>query len=69
MAFIDALPPDATASMQRDIVAGRPSELEAQNGAVLRLGLEMGVATPLHTFVYHALLPQEQRACGRTAFE
>lgn len=69
MAFIDALPPDATASMQRDIGAGRPSELEAQNGAVVRLGLEKGVATPLHAFVYHALLPQEQRARGRIAFE
>ncbi len=34
MAFLDALPAGATASMQRDITEGRPSELEAQNGAV-----------------------------------
>jgi 2-dehydropantoate 2-reductase len=62
LAFIDALPEEATASMQRDILAGRPSELEAQNGAVVRLGMETGVATPVNSFIYDALLPQELRA-------
>ena len=38
MAFVDSQPPVGTASMQRDLVAGRPSELEAWNGAVVRLG-------------------------------
>jgi len=64
LAFIDALPGEATASMQRDIMAGRPSELEAQNGAVVRLGRAAGVATPVAAFVYAALLPQERRARG-----
>jgi 2-dehydropantoate 2-reductase len=68
MALIDGLPPGGTASMQRDIVAGRPSELEAQNGAVVRLGREVGVATPLHAFIYHSLLPSELRARGQTDF-
>ena len=62
LAFIDQLPPDGTASMQRDIMAGRPSELETQNGAVVRLGRMADVAVPLHTFIYHSLLPQEQQA-------
>jgi 2-dehydropantoate 2-reductase len=62
MALIDGLPPDGTASMQRDIMAGRPSELESQNGAVVRLGREAGVETPLNAFIYHSLLPQEQNA-------
>jgi 2-dehydropantoate 2-reductase len=62
MAFIDGLPEGATASMQRDIMEGRPSELESQNGAVVRLGSEKGVATPIHTFLYHSLQPQELRA-------
>ncbi len=62
LAFIDQLPPDGTASMQRDIMAGRPSELETQNGAVVRLGQMADVAVPLHTFIYHSLLPQEQQA-------
>jgi 2-dehydropantoate 2-reductase len=60
--FFEALPEGATASMQRDIMEGRPSELESQNAAVVRLGAEAGVATPLHAFLYHALLPQELAA-------
>jgi 2-dehydropantoate 2-reductase len=62
MAFVDSLAPDGTTSLQRDIVEGRPSELEAWNGAVVRLGREAGVATPLHAFIYESLLPQEMRA-------
>jgi len=62
LTFIDTLPEDATASMQRDIAAGRPSELDYQNGAVVRLGEEVGVETPLNRFIYHALLPGERRA-------
>jgi hypothetical protein len=36
--------------MQRDIMEGRPSELEAQTGAAVRLWQATGVATPLNTF-------------------
>lgn len=68
MAFIDQVPPHTTASMQRDIMENRPSELASQNGAMERLGLEVGVATPTHSFIYHALLPQELRARGEIAF-
>ncbi len=69
MAFIDGLPPDGTASMQRDVIAGRPSELESQNGAVVRLGREAEVETPLHAFIYRSLLPQERRARGEIAID
>jgi 2-dehydropantoate 2-reductase len=68
MALIDGLPPGGTASMQRDIVGGRRSELESQNGAVVRLGQEVDVETPLHAFIYHSLLPLELRARGRVQF-
>jgi 2-dehydropantoate 2-reductase len=68
LAFIDNLPPDGTASMQRDIIQGRPSELEAQVGAVLRLGERQGIAAPLHRLIYAALLPLERRARGELAF-
>ena len=68
VALVDSLPAGGTASMQRDIMAGRPSELETQNGAVVRLGQEAGVATPLHTFIYHSLLPLELQARGRVQF-
>lgn len=62
IAFMDGLPPTGTASMQRDIMESRRSELESQPGAVVRLGEEVGVETPVHTFIYHSLLPQELRA-------
>jgi 2-dehydropantoate 2-reductase len=62
MSYIDTLPADGTTSMQRDIMAGRPSELEAQVGAVLRLGTSLGVDVSLHQTLYGALLPQERLA-------
>ena len=62
LAFVETFPPEATTSMQRDIMNGLPSELEAQTGAVVRLGHEAGVATPLNQFIYQSLVLQEQRA-------
>jgi 2-dehydropantoate 2-reductase len=55
MASVDGLPEDATSSMQRDITAGKPSELESQTGAVVRMGRESGVGTPINQFIYEAL--------------
>ena len=55
MASVDGLPEDATSSMQRDIAAGKPSELESQNGAVVRMASESGVAVPTHTHIYQTL--------------
>ncbi|HEV2915089.1 MAG TPA: 2-dehydropantoate 2-reductase [Pyrinomonadaceae bacterium] len=68
MALLDSLVPGGTTSLQRDIAAGKPSELDAWNGAVVRLGREAGVATPLHEFIYHSLLPSELRARGKVQF-
>jgi 2-dehydropantoate 2-reductase len=68
MGFLDSLRPEGTASMQRDIMNGRPSELEAQNGAVVRMGGEVGVETPMNAFIYHSLLPMEMRARGELQF-
>ncbi|MGE5189985.1 MAG: 2-dehydropantoate 2-reductase [Gemmatimonadota bacterium] len=68
MGFVDGLPPDATMSMQRDVAAGRPSELEAWNGAVGRLGRQVGVPTPLHDVLYRCLQPLELRARGALRF-
>ncbi len=62
MSLCEGVAPGVTASMHRDIVAGRPSELESQNGYVVREGLRLGVSVPTHTFIYGALLPQERRA-------
>lgn len=64
LARYDNLPPEATASLQRDVMEGKPSELDAQIGAVTRMGRESGVPTPVHDVIYAALLPQERRARG-----
>lgn len=65
LAFTDAIPSDGTSSMQRDMMEGRPSELEAQVGAVVRLAERAGVDVPVHRFFLAALLPQERRARGQ----
>jgi 2-dehydropantoate 2-reductase len=62
LAYIDTLPPEGTASMQRDIMQGRPSELEAQVGAVVRFGERLGLPVPVHRMLYDTLLPLERRA-------
>lgn len=64
LAFVDSAPADATASMQRDVAAGRPSELDDQPGAIVRAAREAGVAAPLHEALVAALLPQERAARG-----
>ena len=68
IAVWDTIMPSATTSLQRDIAAGKRSELDAWAGAVVRLGEEVDVATPLHAFLYASLLPMELRARGEVAF-
>jgi len=60
--MIDRNPPATLASMQNDIMEGRPSELEYQTGAVVRMGREVGVPTPVNEFLYAILLPMEINA-------
>jgi 2-dehydropantoate 2-reductase len=62
--FIDDLDPTMTASMQRDVMGARPSELETQCGAVVRLAKQVGVDTPIYEFLYGCLLPMENQARG-----
>jgi 2-dehydropantoate 2-reductase len=59
---IDELPDDATASMHRDIADGRPSELHELIGAVVRLGRQAGIETPVSDELYAQLEPLERRA-------
>jgi len=62
MHFISKQPYNATASTQRDIMAGRPSELENFNGYLVAQGERLGIPTPAHHFVYTSLIPQEMKA-------
>ncbi|WP_399089530.1 2-dehydropantoate 2-reductase [Streptomyces sp. BBFR2] len=65
LAFIDRQPAQGTSSLQRDILAGLPSELDAWTGAVVRLGDRLGTPTPVHDVLYEVLNLREERA--RTA--
>ncbi|HEY3228333.1 MAG TPA: 2-dehydropantoate 2-reductase [Roseiflexaceae bacterium] len=47
--------PEAKSSMQRDLERGARLELEALNGAVVRMGRALGVATPANQAIYAAL--------------
>ncbi len=60
--FYNNLPPQGTASMQRDIMDGKPSELESETGTIVRYGKESNVPTPINTFIYNSLLPAERIA-------
>lgn len=52
---MEAFPPASRPSMQIDIDAGRPLELESLSGAVVRFGKQAGVPTPVHDVAYRAL--------------
>ena len=68
MATLHDFPPNSTTSMQRDLVRGRPSELDAQNGAVVRLAWETGIDTPINRFFLYSLRSLELRARGALTF-
>ena len=55
MAFVDDQPAGATTSLQRDLLEGRPSELDAWTGAVVRLAGASGVDVPLHRLLLEVL--------------
>jgi 2-dehydropantoate 2-reductase len=45
--IVESLPAELTTSTARDVAAGRPSELDAVAGAVVRAGRRLGVPTPV----------------------
>jgi 2-dehydropantoate 2-reductase len=51
MAFVDTLPPQMTASMQGDLARGNRLELPWFSGAVVELGKQAGIPTPLNRAV------------------
>lgn len=62
IAFIDTYPYDSTSSLTRDVWEGKPSEIDYQNGTVVKLGKQYGVATPINEFIYNCILPMEIKA-------
>jgi 2-dehydropantoate 2-reductase len=58
MDFVDGLEYTATTSMQRDVAGGRPFELEAFSGVIVRQGRQIPLPTPVHAALYALLRPQ-----------
>ena len=57
LAYIEGNLADLHASMHTDVMAGRPLELDALNGAVVRAGRAAGVSTPINDVIYAMLKP------------
>ena len=55
MAFIDAMPAEARASMAQDLARGNRLELDWLSGAIVRRAERHGLATPVHRTLYAAL--------------
>lgn len=68
LATLDSFPANSRTSMQRDLAKGRPSELDYQNGAVVRLAHEVGLETPINRYFLYSLRSLELRARGALKF-
>jgi 2-dehydropantoate 2-reductase len=55
--MVEKMPHHAKSSMLEDLERGRRLELPWLSGAVVRLGRESGVATPIHGFIATVLTP------------
>ena len=53
--YLDALPPETRSSLLIDLQRGKPTEVEALQGEVVRRGRALGVPTPGMTALYAAL--------------
>lgn len=51
-----AAPPDSVNSLHADRAAGRPMEVDARNGVIVRLGRKHGIATPYNEMAVALLL-------------
>ncbi|TBW27951.1 ketopantoate reductase family protein [Gramella sp. KN1008] len=63
--IINSQPKGTTASTQRDIMEGKPSELENFNGYIVKEGKRLGIETPSNRFIYECLKPMEAEARKR----
>lgn len=57
--YVDSARPEIKSSMQLDVEGGRPSELDALIGIIVRKGRDLGIDTPIASSLYALLLPLE----------
>jgi 2-dehydropantoate 2-reductase len=63
--MVTSLPHQAKASMLEDLERGKRLELPWLSGAVVRLGKEAGVPTPIHSFIATVLKPHVHGSASR----
>ena len=54
----------ARTSTLQDIENGRKTEVEMFSGAIIRMGKELGVPTPINEIFYHAIKTLEDKNSG-----
>ncbi len=59
---VDSFPYHSTTSLSRDILEGKPSEIEYQNGTVVKLAEKYNMNVPINKFIYNCILPMELKA-------
>ncbi len=57
--YLDALPGETRSSLLIDLQQGKPIEVEALQGSVMRRGQSAGVPTPIMSTLYALLKPYE----------
>lgn len=57
MRMVANMPPHAKSSMLEDLERARPLELDWLSGAIVRIGKELDVPTPIHRFISTVLKP------------
>ena len=62
MHLVDNMAEGHFISMATDLMEGKPSEMEAGIGLIVRLGQKSKVDTPINRLIYNSLLPQELKA-------
>jgi len=66
LAYIEGSLEQMHASMHADIMAGRPLELEALNGAVVRAGEAVNVSAPINNVIYAMVKPYLEGSIGQS---
>jgi len=64
--LMDSVPESMESSMQRDHAAGRPLELDALGGALLRRAAKAGIAVPVTQRLVDELQSRSDRVAGRS---
>jgi 2-dehydropantoate 2-reductase len=63
LTYVDSIPPPTRSSLLIDLQQGKPIEVEALVGAVVRRGAKAGVATPIMAALYAVLKPHANGPC------